>query len=293
MGYLYLTLALIGGLVKGFVGKRVSNDVHSLKDCIYVNFLRLFFCAIISFVILITQQSFSFPPIAEIPFYLFSAVCMSAFCIVFMLGYKTAAYIYLSLFGMLGAVITGLLGHFIYKEPLSVYKILGMVLLIFAMVIMSKYNKAITLKDTKKILPILILAAVSVSLSDFSQKIFVNEIGRNAAEYNFYTYSFSALLLIPAIFIAKGSLKANGAPLTSVRHTILCLLIAAALFMNSFSKTLAANFLTSAEIYPVLQGANLIASALLAQILLKEKITTRAIIGMAIAFLGLVLMNLC
>ena len=115
MGYLYLTLALIGGLVKGFVGKRVSNDVHSLKDCIYVNFLRLFFCAIISFVILITQQSFSFPPIAEIPFYLFSAVCMSAFCIVFMLGYKTAAYIYLSLFGMLGAVITGLLGHFIYK----------------------------------------------------------------------------------------------------------------------------------------------------------------------------------
>ena len=168
-----------------------------------------------------------------------------------------------------------------------------MVLLIFAMVIMSKYNKAITLKDTKKILPILILAAVSVSLSDFSQKIFVNEIGRNAAEYNFYTYSFSALLLIPAIFIAKGSLKANGAPLTSVRHTILCLLIAAALFMNSFSKTLAANFLTSAEIYPVLQGANLIASALLAQILLKEKITTRAIIGMAIAFLGLVLMNLC
>ena len=293
MGYLYLTLALLGGLIKGFLGKRVSNDVHNLKDCIYVNFLRLLFCAIISFVILISQQNFIIPSITEIPFYIFSAVCMASFCIVFMFGYKTAAYMFLSLFGMLGAVITGLLGYFIYKEPLSFGKIIGMLFLISAMVIMSKYNKAITLKDTKKILPILILASVSVALSDFSQKIFVHEIGRNAAEYNFYTYGFSALLLIPALFISKGSLKANGAPLLSVRHTVLCFLIAAALFMNSFSKTLAANFLTSAEIYPVLQGANLIASAILAQILLREKITPRALTGISVAFIGLLLMNLC
>lgn len=61
--------------------------------------------------------------------------------------------------------------------------------------------------------------------------------------------------------------------------------------MNSYSKTLAAVHLTAAEIYPVLQGANLIASAVLAQLFLKEKITLRSLAGMACAFVGLMLIK--
>lgn len=292
MGYLYLFLALTGGLIKGFVGKRVSNDVHSFKDCCFVNFLRLLFCAVISAIIFLFEGRNSLLCLQELPFFIFSAVCMAAFSVVFMFGYKTAAYMYLSIFGMLGSVITGLLGSIIYGEDLSIGKIIGMVALFAAVFIMSKYNKSVTLRDTKKVLPILILAAVSVALSDFSQKIFVYEIGGSAAKYNFYTYSIAAILLVFATALSKGSLKENGAPLLKIRHIVLCFVIAAALFMNSFTKTLAAETLTSAEIYPVLQGANLIASAVLAQILLKEKITPRSLVGISVAFVGLILMNL-
>ena len=194
---------------------------------------------------------------------------------------------------MLGSVITGFLGHLIYKEPLSAGKLIGMAALIAAVVIMAKYNKAITLRETGKTLPLLILAAVSVAISDFSQKIYVYEIGGSAAAYNFYTYAFAALLLLPAFLLAKGNLRKDSAPLLSVHHWLLCLLIAAALFINSFSKTLAARHLSSAEIYPVLQGANLIASAALTHILLKERITKRCLLGMVVAFLGLMIMNFC
>lgn len=295
MGYLYLFLALVGGLVKGFSGKKISADVRTLKDCFFVNFLRVFFCAVFSFFILLADPASNrvLPSPQHLPFYLFSAVCMAAFCVVFMFGYKTAAYMYLSIFGMLGSVITGFLGFLIYKEPLSVGKLVGMVALIVAVVIMAKYNKAITLRETSKTLPLLFLAAVSVALSDFSQKIYVYEIGGSAATYNFYTYAFAALLLLPAFLMAKGDLRKDSAPLLTVHHWLLCLLIAAALFLNSFSKTLAARYLSSAEIYPVLQGANLIASAALTHILLKEKITRRCLFGMAIAFLGLMIMNFC
>ena len=293
MGYLYLFLALVGGLVKGFSGKKISGDVHTLKDCFFVNFLRVLFCAAISFLVLIlkSSESFALPQLVHLPFYLFSAICMATFCVVFMFGYKTAAYMYLSVFGMLGSVITGFLGVLIYNEPLSAGKLFGMIMLIAAVVIMAKYNKAITLRKTVKILPLLILAAVSVALSDFSQKIYVYEIGNSATVYNFYTYAFSALLLLPAFLLAKGSLIKDSAPLLSKHHLLLCLLIAAALFLNSFSKTLAARYLPSAEIYPVLQGANLIASAALAHIFLKEKITKRCLLGMAVAFFGLMMMN--
>ena len=58
-----------------------------------------------------------------------------------------------------------------------------------------------------------------------------------------------------------------------------------------YFKMLAAQFLTASEIYPMLQGANLIASAVLAQLLLKEKITPRCLAGMSVAFVGLLFMN--
>ena len=198
---------------------------------------------------------------------------------------------YLSVFGMLGAVIAGLLGHFVYDEPISAGKLIGMAVLVAAVAIMGKYNKSITLRQTRKVLPLLILASVSAGLSDFSQKIFVYQIGDGAAIYNFYTYCFAAVLLFPAVFLAKGNLRKDSASLLKPKSWLLCLMIAAALFMNSLFKTMAANMLTAAEIYPVLQGANLIASAVLTQLLLKEKITPRCLLGMAVAFAGLLCMH--
>lgn len=293
MGYLYLLLALTGGLIKGFTGKRVSNDVHTLKDCLFVNFLRVLFCALISAGFLLAESGveFALPTGKHLLFYCFSALCMASFCVVFMFGYKTAAYMYLSIFGMLGSVMTGVLGSVIYHEAMGWNKLLGMVVLVLAVVIMSKYNKSVTHVSTRKVLPLLCLAAISVTLSDFSQKIFVYEIGGSAAEYNFYTYGFSTLLLLPSFLLAKGSLREGNAPLLHGGHVALCFVIAASLFMNSYSKTLAARFLTAAEIYPVLQGANLIASALLTRILLKEKITPRCIAGMLFAFVGIIIMS--
>lgn len=286
-------LALTGGLIKGFTGKRVSKDVHTLKDCLFVNFLRVLFCALISmgFLFAETGAEIALPTGKQLLFYCFSALCMASFCVVFMFGYKTSAYMYLSVFGMLGSVMTGILGSVIYHETMGWNKLLGMAVLVLAVVIMAKYNKAVTRISTRKVLPILLLATISVTLSDFSQKIFVYEIGGSSAEYNFYTYGLSALALLPAFLLAKGSLREENAPLLKGRHFLLCFVIAASLFLNTYSKTLAARFLTAAEIYPVLQGANLIMSALLARILLKERITLRCILGISIAFSGVMIMS--
>lgn len=295
IGYFYLTLALIGGLIKGFAGKRVSNDVDNFKDCVFINLLRMLFCAIIGFFAFCVSSDFNVMKITaqNLPIYLFSAVSMVAFCVSYMFAYKVSAYMYLSIFGMLGSVFTSFLGNIIYKENIGLNKWIGMVILLLAVVIMSKYNRDVKSKMNIKGILILILAAISSSFADFSQKVYVNEIGGDAKVFNLYTYLFASILLLVTLAFTRGSFKkANGTTLYDFKHIFICILISIGLYINSYSKTYAAGYLSTAEIYPVLQGANLISSAVLAHILLKEKINKKSIIGMTCAFLGLIIMHL-
>lgn len=294
IGYFYLTLALIGGLIKGFAGKKVSNDVDNFKDCIFINLLRMFFCACLGFLFFSISGDFEILKITaqNLPIYLFSAVSMVSFCVSYMFAYKFSAYMYLSIFGMLGTVFTCFLSRIIYAERISIYKWVGMVILLLAVIIMSKYNRDVKTEMDKKGILILIFAAISSSFADFSQKVYVNEIGEDAKVFNLYTYLFASILLLVILPFAHGSLKKkNGTTLYDFKHIFICLIIALGLYINSYSKTYAAGYLSSAEIYPVLQGSNLIFSAVLAHILLKEKINKKSIIGISCAFIGLLVMH--
>lgn len=294
MGYLYLTLALAGGLLKGFAGKRISNDVENFKDCVFVNFLRMLFCAVIGFIFICFEGNFSSLEITaqNLPVYIFSAISMLAFCVSYMFAYRASAYMYLSIFGMLGSIFTCFLSNFVYKEPIGINKWIGMFIILAAVAIMSKYNKDIKVKSPKLSIVILIIAALSSSFADFSQKIYVNEIGQHPKAFNFYTYIFGAIILLMLLPLLKGSLKKSDTVcLYNTKHIFICALISIGLYLNSYSKTFAASYLTSAEIYPILQGANLIASAILAHILLKEKISGKSVAGMCCAFAGLLVMN--
>jgi multidrug transporter EmrE-like cation transporter len=70
------------------------------------------------------------------------------------------------------------------------------------------------------------------------------------------------------------------------------LVMAACLFGHSFLNTLAANELSAAELYPLSQGAALILSTAMASVFFGEKIKPRLIIGIVLAFAGLLVMNL-
>lgn len=294
MGYACLFFALVGGLVKGFAGKRVSNDVGNFKDCFIVNLFRMLFCMLLGLLLIfIDGDAFALQITwSSLPVYIFSALSMTVFCVSYMLAYKVSAYMYLSIFGMLGTVITSFLGYFIYDEEIGTNKLIGMLFILIAVIIMSKYNRDIKHKISKSGILILIIAALSSSFADFSQKIYINEIGQEAMVFNFYTYAIAALLILAVLpFIRVGLKKENGIVLYDFKHILIYGLISVGLYVNFYSKTLAAGYLDSSEIYPVLQGANLIASAVLAHILLKEKITKKSIIGMLCAFIGLVIMH--
>jgi multidrug transporter EmrE-like cation transporter len=63
------------------------------------------------------------------------------------------------------------------------------------------------------------------------------------------------------------------------------------LIANSYFKTKAATHLDSAQLYPLNQGMALILSTLMASVFFKEKLTLKCVVGIFIAFIGLIVMN--
>lgn len=295
IAYLYLFIALVAGLVKGLSGKKISRDVVSLNDGFAVNVIRSVFCAGIGFLVLVIQVGFS--GLALSPEALLvctaSSIFMALFCISWLYAYKTEAYAFLNIFTMLGSVITAVLGWSIFGDEISVTRIIGFVLLFVAVYIMSLYNKNLKGKMDKRAIITLILGCVGVALSDFMQKVFVkNNLGTPSA-FTFYTY---ALMIVPQLLVLMLFKVKKTTPLSAnvcdKRHIFIYLIISIALYLNVIMKTMAVKDIPSTQLYPTLQGANLIASSLLASILFKEKMTIKSFVGISLALAASILMNL-
>lgn len=295
IAYLYLSIALIAGLVKGLSGKKISRDVVSLNDGFAVNVIRSVFCAGIGFLVLIIQVGFSGLELSIEAFLvcLASSIFMALFCISWLYAYKTEAYAFLNIFTMLGSVITAFLGWAIYGDQISTTRIIGFILLFVAVYIMSLYNKNLKGKMDKRSVITLILGCVGVALSDFMQKVFVKQSLGAPSTFTFYTY---ALMIIPQLLVLVLFKAKKTSPLSKnvcdKRHISIYLVISIALYVNVIMKTMAVADIPSTQLYPTLQGANLIASAICASIFFKEKMTKKSIVGISVALAAAILMNI-
>ena len=299
MAYLYLILALAGGLIKGISGKSVSRDVRSLGDGFSVNIIRSAFCSVIGLGFALIQlllsgvglSGFSISPSALLVC-LVSSFCMALFSISWLYAYQSEAYVFLNVFTMLASILTGILGRMIYGDELKPTRMIGFAILLISVYILSLYNKKLTGKITRRGALTLLLGSLGVALSDFCQKIFSKESFGEASVFTFYTYF---LMLIPQIFILLilyNSKDTRNPALTDKRHMLIFFIMSAALYMNSLTKTLAAKDLPATQMYPTLQGANLIASAILVSIFFGEKITKRSVLGIAVAIVAVLFMNI-
>lgn len=295
IGYLFLFLALVSGLVKGFSGKTLSREVFSLYDGVAVNTLRTILCALIGLVLLLLFQGFNGLAVSGDGFIvcLCSSVFMATFCISWLYAYHNEAYVFLSVFTMLASIVTGLLGWIFFNENIKTTKIIGMAVLIVAVYFTSIFNKKITGKITLKGMITLILGGLSLSLADFMQKVWVRGDYSHVTTFTFYTYALTIVPQLLLIFILRNNKsQALNKKLFDKKHLIIFIVISVALFSSSLTKTLAATYLDGSVMYPTLQAANLIATAALSKLILKEQLSLSAIIGVIIAILGIVLMNI-
>lgn len=297
MGYLFLALALLAGSTKGYCGKKTSGFVREYKDAMFTNFVRMVLCILISFLLLALSGRLSLLAVDlnVVLITLLSGVTTSVFVVAWLLAVRRGAYMMLDVFLMLGVIVPLLLSEFLFDEKIRLNQWAGLLVLLAAVVIMCSYNNQIKEKMSLKSLGLLVLCGIANGLTDFSQKLYVKTVAdSSAAVFNFYTYIFSALVLLVFYLGAKVTDKTGSSSETDVLRRVggYVAVMSVCLFLNSYFKTMAAGILPSAILYPLSQGASLILSSFMSMLFFKEKLTAKCITGIALSFAGLLIINL-
>ena len=296
MGYLFIALALFAGCTKGYCGKKTSGFVEKSKDAVFISFIRMLLCILIGAILIIAAKDtpYLIPDAKMLPVYLLSGVSTSAFVVIWMLAVRKSAYMLIDIFLMLGVLIPLILANILFDEPVKPTQWLGIAILIVAVLIMCSYNSGLKGKMSFTSVLLLILTGASNGIADFSQKLFVRTAdGVPTSVFNFYTYVFSAVTLLICYIVFRQADNKDSKSSTKIPKVmyVYVAIMAACLFANSYFKTVAAYTLDSAKLYPLNQGAALILSSLMSAFLFDEKLTFKAIIGIVLSFIALIIIN--
>lgn len=299
MGYLFLGLALMAGLIKGYCGKRTSGYTDGFRDAMSANLLRMLFCIVIGFLVLMLGGEWKglivTPTVLVIS--ALSGVATSFFVVSWLVSVKKGAYMMLDVFLMTGVLLPMLGGTVFFDEHITWGGMLGVGLLILSAIILCLYNNSIK-KDklTARSFLLLVLCGVANGVADFSQKWFVRASDNGSvAVFNFYTYVFSALTL--AVLYAVMTRKTwreespQGEPSSIKKILPYVAVMAICLFANSYFKTAAAGYLDASVLYPLNQGLALALSSIMVAVFFREKLTPTCIGGLSLTAIGLLLIR--
>jgi len=294
MGYLFLAIALLAGATKGFCGKKMGNFAETVKSAVSLNIVRMSFCVVFGILLVFAYNDVVYltldPKVVAIS--AFSGISTSAFVVTWLLAVRKSAYMMLDVFLMLGTLVPMVAGYAVFNENISANQWVGFFILVVAVIIMCSYNNSIKTKINIWSFLLLVVCGFVSGLNDFSQKTFVKVLPDvPVSVFNLYTYIFAAvtLLIVYACMSVKNEEKNNK---KLGKKYIYVLIMSAALIANSYFKTKAAAHLDSAQLYPLSQGMSLILSSLMAAVFFKEKLTVKCVVGIVIAFAGLIVMNL-
>ncbi len=306
MGYLFLGLALLCGAVKGYCGKKTSGFLTKPTDSVLISLLRMSICIFIGIAAVLVDKeaaAFALPPVPLL-ISLAAGVTSALFVITWILSVRTGAYMMVDVFLTAGVLIPIISCAFMYGEKITLQQIIGCALLLVAVLIMCSYNNSVKAKITIPALALLVLCGVSNGCTDLLQKIFVKTESGTASIFNFYTYISAAatLAIVYLGIIIAGAIKKKKQPaetsaIASEKLKIGKLLpyifvMAACLFFYSFFKTIAAQSLDSIILYPIAQVGGMLLSSLMAVIFFKEKMTAKGVLGIIIALVAMLLINI-
>ena len=197
----------------------------------------------------------------------------------------------MDVFLMLGGLVPLTLGQLLFNEAVRPVQWLGLGILFAATLIMCSYNNSIKTKLTFPAFSLLLLCGFSGGVADFTQKLFTKTSDAPVSVFNLYTYIFTALTLVLVFSLSTKDVAKNRND-SFKRAFPYILVMAICLFLNSYYKTIAAVCLPSVILYPLNQALALILSTVVSAVFFHEKITLKAVIGIFIAFVGLLFINL-
>lgn len=296
MGYIYLCIALLAGCTKGFMGKKISGRIETQKQSVLVNFIRALICIFIglAFVLPETIRGKLIIDFEAVIFGTLAGVTLSVFLVSWMLAVKHGALTLLSVAQMFGVVVTLVCSFICFKDPISLRQLIAIAILFVAVLIMFSYNN--NLKGGLSVGGFLAIAVCGVfnGFYDFAGKLYMSFSSSGASVLTLTTYVIAAVTL-GIVFLIENKGEKKKSETTNkelLRQSIIPIIVmSVCLFLNSYFKALANLYLPPVVLFPASQAGGLIFSAAMSAIFFKEKITVRCVIGLALAFVAIILLK--
>ena len=303
MGFVYILLALLCGVTKGYCGKKTSGMIPDFHSAVRFNTVRMLFCIPIGLVFVLSATGGLSSLRTDGRTLLISALgglATAVFVVTWLLAVRTGAYMMVDVFPTMGVILPVILCRIFFGESIRWNHVAGILVLTAAAYVLCTYNSAIGKpRLTLPSLFVLIVCGASYGLSSFSQKWFRYEsrAGSRAdvSVYNFYVYlSAAVLLLLCLLFTEKRGKAGDGAENGgAVKRKLLLYvsLMSLCIFLHSVFSTYAAGYLPASGLYPLMQGGALLLSMGMSAVCFGEKITARCVLGIVLALGALILTN--
>ena len=294
MGYLFLSLCLISGAIKGFCGKKISGKTEGYREAILANTVRMILCTFIGLFVIVSGNNLSeiIPDTVTLLISLMSGIFTAIWVVTWLLSVKKGAYMLVEIFMMLSILVPVVSGIFIFGTQVRLNQWIGITVLFIATLFMCSYNKSLKGNMSASALILMTICGLSSGLVDLSQKLFAELSSSPASVFNFYTYIISGTVMLIVYKAGSKSSTGEDKPINKLKSIFVYILImAVCLFANSFFKTKAASLLTPARLYPLVQGAGLVIGMLMARFAFGEKLHIKAIIGIILSIISIIIIN--
>lgn len=297
MGYLYMLVGLCFGLGKGFCGKKMSVYVRAPRDAMLANTCRMLLCIAIGFLLVCIGEGGTALAVSKTALWVsaLSGVSTAAFVVFWVLAVQRGAYMLTDVFCTAGLILPLVLGALFLQESVSLWQWLGFVVLVVAVLVMCSYSTKTVMRLTPIGVLLLTLSGIGSGMSSFSQKLFVKLLPEGSIlVFNFYTYVFAAAVLLLCYLLLHTRKKAGAAQEKFQMRAALPFIavMAVCLFANSFFITKAAQHLSTMHLYPLNTGLALVFSMLMSALFFGERINWKALLGVGLTFVALLVINL-
>lgn len=289
MGYILLLISVFAGTLKAYASKRISNDVITLSDNIYVMLIRMIMCTCIGvFGIIFASNKIELKASGiELIICGISGLALTVFVMSWLFAVKKGAFLLVNAFTSASFLIPSLFGMFLLNEQFTMYKVMAVLCICGALVFLLRYNTRIKGKITDAQIALMILISVAQGLNQSMQKLYTHYVPeKDVMIYNLYTFAFATLFLIIFKLFRKAKKEVQNKMRLYVYVYIA--LMAVALFANTYFLSLAAVTIDAIILYPLSNVLVLVANSIMAHVCFHEKIKRESVIGILFTLAALI-----
>ena len=293
MKYLLLALATLAASGKSIVCKKIGNDTRNVRQVMFFNSNIYLFASLI-ILICFSAKIKSFFEISAFSFW-FSLVFAAFLLLTQMLQIYSMSSGFASLTSLIfscGFLIPIFFSALFLDEPLSVWQIIGIAILLLSLAVVLKPSK-----DGSFSVAWLILAVGSMLSSGITaviQKIHQNsDFKEELAPFVFYALLFSAVFSFILSFLIKGSGEARRTEIYKSK-SVLLLMLADGIIVGglNYANLSLAGAIPAVIHFPVYNVLSMILTAIAGRVFFGEMIGRRRLIGFGIGLAAITVIGL-